>query len=126
MTWNEFAIDLLQAAKVLLSSHPRSSASRSYYAAHIALAKALEASGYVPDHPYSTQPHKKQSKLIGLHLGHLGPMGVKRLRQTMSRLYARRIDSDYVRCVTIDSAIAIESMRDASAVLMALGIQETV
>ena len=43
MTWDELAIDLLKAAKAMLDTHPRSSASRAYYAAHIALAKVLEA-----------------------------------------------------------------------------------
>src|SRR5581483_12032757 len=114
MTWDLLAFDLLNAAKAMLSSHPRSSASRSYYAAHIALAKALEAKGFVPDPGHSTQQHQRQSRLIGQYLPHLGPPGVKRLRQTMSRLYSRRIDSDYVRRVTIDRAIALESLRDAN------------
>ena len=44
----------------------------------------------------------------------------------MSRLYSRRIDSDYVRRVTIDRAIALESLRDANSVLRALGVQVAV
>jgi uncharacterized protein (UPF0332 family) len=126
MTWDELAIDLLKAAKTMLDAHPRSSASRAYYAAHIALAKALEADGFVPDRGYSTQQHKRQSRLIGQYLARLGAVGVRQLRQTFSRLYARRIDSDYVRRVTIDRAVALESVRDASAVFVALGIQEDV
>lgn len=124
MTWDELAIDLLRAAKAVLNTHPRSSASRAYYAAHIALAKVLEASGFVPDRGYATQQHKRQSNLIGQHLGHLGITGVKNMRQMFSRLYARRIDSDYVRRVTINRQIALESVRDASAVFAALGVQE--
>jgi len=124
MTWDELAIDLLKAAKAMLETHPRSSASRAYYAGHIALAKALEEHGFVPDRGYSTQQHRRQSSLIGQHLGHLGLNGVRELRRMMSRLYARRIDADYVRRVTIDRQIALESVRDASAVFVALGIQE--
>jgi uncharacterized protein (UPF0332 family) len=124
MTWDELAIDMIKAAKAMLDTHPRSSASRAYYAAHIALAKALQARGFVPDRGYSTQQHKRQSKLIGQHLGSLGKQGVKELRQAISRLYARRIDSDYVRRVTIDRQIALESLRDASAVLVVLGVSE--
>jgi hypothetical protein len=124
MSWDEMAIDLLKAAKAMLNTHPRSSASRAYYAAHIALAKALEAHGFVPDHGSSTQQHKRQSRLIGQYLGHLGLSGIRLIRQAFSRLYARRIDSDYVRRVTIDREIALESVRDASTVFVALGVQE--
>jgi uncharacterized protein (UPF0332 family) len=124
VTWDELAIDLLQAAKRTLDSHPRSSASRSYYAAHIALAKSLELNGFVSSPGYSTQQHKRQAKLIRQHLTHLGAVGMKRLIQALSRLYARRIDSDYVRRVTIDRDIALESLRDASSVFVALMVQE--
>lgn len=124
MTWDELAIDLLKAAKSMLEPYPRSSASRAYYAAHIALAKALEQSGFVADRGYSTQQHKRQSRLIGRFLGHLGGSGTRELRRLMSRLYARRVDADYVRRVTIDRQIALESVRDASAVFVALGIRE--
>jgi hypothetical protein len=124
MTWDELAIDLLKAAKAMLRTHPRSSASRAYYAAHIALAKVLEAGGFVPASGYSTQHHTRQSKLIGQYLQRLGARGVRNMKQVFSRLYARRVDSDYVRRVTIDSNIAMESVRDASAVFAVLGVQE--
>ena len=124
MTWDQLAIDLLKAARAMRETHPRSSASRSYYSAHIALAKELESRGFVVKRPYSTQPHKGQSKLIDQYLGHLGPKAVKRLKRTMSRLYSRRIDSDYVRRVTIDRGLAMDSLRDASAVCVALKIKE--
>jgi len=124
MTWDELAIDMLKAAKALLDAHPRSAASRAYYAAHIALARVLEQHGFTPDRGYSTQQHRRQSRLIGQYLGHLGAQGIRSMRQLFSRLYARRIDSDYVRRVTINRQIALESVRDASAVFVALGLQE--
>jgi uncharacterized protein (UPF0332 family) len=124
MTWDELAIDLLKASKAMLKSHPRSSASRAYYAAHIALAKVLQQRGFVPGRPYSTQPHLQQSRLIGQFLNHLGILGIRNLRQLFSRLYSRRIDSDYVRTVTIDQQIALDSVRDASSVFVVLGIVE--
>lgn len=125
MTWDELAIDLLKAAKAMLTTHPRSAASRAYYAAHIALAKSLQANGFAPDQGYSTQQHRRQSRLIGQHLGHLGSQEVRELRQLFSRLYTRRIDSDYVRRVTIDRGIALESVRDASAVFVTLDVRES-
>jgi hypothetical protein len=124
MTWDELAIDMLKAAKALLRAHPRSAASRAYYAAHIALAKALEMRGFVPDRGFSTQQHKRQSRLIGQYLVSLGARGVREMRQAFSRLYTRRVDADYVRRVSMDRAIALESVRDASAVLAALGVRE--
>lgn len=124
MTWDELAIDLLRAARATLNEHPRSSASRAYYAAHIALAKSLEANGFAPSAGYSTQQHVRQSQLIGQYFGGLGPVGVRKLRRTISRPYSRRIDADYVPRVTIDQRIALESLRDASAVLNVLGVPE--
>jgi hypothetical protein len=126
MTWDELAIDLLRAAKAMLDSHPRSSASRSYYAAHIALAKELRSKRYVPSLNYSTQPHREQSMLIGKYLANLGPAGIRRLRQTMSRLYTRRIDSDYVPRASVDRQMALESVRNASAILSVLRIREAI
>ena len=126
MTWDEMAIDLLKASKAMLKTHPRSSASRAYYAAHIALAKILQERGFVPGRPYSTQPHLRQARLIGEFLNHLGVLGVRNLRQLFNRLYSRRIDADYVRTVTINEQIALDSVRDASSVFVVLGIQELV
>ncbi len=124
MTWDELAIDLLRAAKSLVDSHPRSAASRAYYAAHIALAKALQANGYVPMAGGATQPHRLQSRLIERHLGHMGAGTVRSLRRAFSRLYSRWIDADYVRRAMIDRAIALESVRDAVSVLWALDVRE--
>jgi uncharacterized protein (UPF0332 family) len=124
MTWDEMAIDLLQAAKAMHATHPRSAASRAYYAAHIALAKVLQASGFVPAARRSTQSHDAQRRLIGLHLVHLGDRRVRDLRALFVRLYARRIDSDYIRTAQVDRSAALDAIRDASSVFVMLGIQE--
>ena len=123
MTWDELAIDMLKAAQMLLDTHPRSSASRAYYAAHIALAKTLEAHGYVPQGG-QTPPHKKQKTLIGQYLSGIGQSNVKELNRLFTRLYGRRIDSDYIRQVTIDRSIARDSIRDASSVFRSLKMPE--
>lgn len=124
MTWDEMSIDLLQAAKSLLVNHPRSAASRAYYAAHIALAKELEANGYRPTAGRTTQPHLRQVVLINQHLGYLGVKRIRELRRVIRRLYDRRIDADYVKRVSVDYLIALESIRDASVVFAMFGLKE--
>jgi uncharacterized protein (UPF0332 family) len=124
MTWDDMAIDLLQAAKMLLVDHPRSAASRAYYAAHIALAKQLQANGFVPGAGQSTHPHLRQVALIDRFLSHMGQKRVAELRRVFRRLYSRRIDADYVRRVTFDYQTALESVRDASVVFATFNMRE--
>lgn len=125
MTWAEMAISSLAAARTVISEHPRASASRSYYAAHVALAEQLLSTGYVPPDGRQTQPHLSQSKLIKEKLSaSLGVTTTKRLVAAFSRLYTRRIDSDYKRTVTIDRGTALDSLRDAASILRAFKIGE--
>jgi uncharacterized protein (UPF0332 family) len=123
MTWVEIGKSHLSAAKSLRVSHPRSSISRSYYAAHVALAQSLFNSGYAPVNGRQTQPHQSQAKLIGIHLAHFTPNAVKELRAVTRRLYARRIDADYKRNMTVDAATASQSLQDVSTLFYLLGVQ---
>ncbi len=124
MTWDEMAIDMLHAAKATRLSHPRCCASRAYYAAHVALAKALIKKGYKPSPGATTQGHKMQPKLIDQFLGEMGLKKRRDLKRILARLYRRRLDSDYVPEATVDAGIALESVRDAGAVFVTLGMPE--
>jgi len=126
MTWDEMAASSLAAAKVLVSDYPRASASRSYYAAHVALTEQLLNVGYVPPERRQTQPHMQQSKLIRENLTPtLGTIATKQLMAAFSRLYNRRIDADYKRNVTVDRSTALDSLRDSAAVLRAFRVGES-
>ena len=126
MTWAQMARSSLNVAKLVVSEHPRTSVSRSYYAAHVALAEQLLGNGYIPPTGRQTQPHRDQSKLIKEKLnGVFGANATKRLGAAFSRLYARRIDADYKRTVTVDRGTAVDSLRDAASVLQLFKVGET-
>jgi uncharacterized protein (UPF0332 family) len=123
MTWAEMAVSSLAAAKKLLSDHPRASASRSYYAAHVALTEQLLKVGYVPPKGRQTQPHAGQSGLIRKKLAlSLGAVATKQMTAAFSRLYSRRIDADYNCNVTVDRSTALESIRNSASVLRAFKV----
>jgi uncharacterized protein (UPF0332 family) len=122
MDWKDIAISNLACAKSAIAEHPRSSASRAYYAAHVALALKLTANGYVPPPGRQTQPHREQPGLIRRHLTGLGANRQKRLAASFVRMYARRIDADYKRTVKVVKTDALELLRDASAAMRALGV----
>ncbi len=107
MTWLEIGKNHLEAAKRILDDHPRSSASRAYYAAHVVLAESLLASGYLLGTGAETPPDRDQARLIRQHLAGKGFAIVKELRSVIRRLYARRIDADYKRTVTLRSILGV-------------------
>jgi uncharacterized protein (UPF0332 family) len=123
MTWIEIGRNNLQAAKRTLTDEPRSAASRAYYAAHVVLADALVGHGCPLQAGRQTPPHNAQAKLIGSHLAHRGASFVRELRAVIRRLQARRIDADYKRTVTVDRALALDSIRDASTLFEMLSVR---
>ena len=124
MTWEEIARDHLAAAKSLTRNHPRSAASRAYYAVHAGLTAALTGAGYRPKDNRETPPHEVQAKLIGLHLAKHGAGQVRDLRWLVRRSYQRRIDADYRRSVSVTGTEARDAIRDASALFVILGLRQ--
>lgn len=120
MTWIEIGKNNLQAAKRTLNEEPRSAASRAYYAAHVVLTSGLVQAGYPLPAGRQTPPHEPQANLIGRHLAHLGAAAVREARAIIRRLYSRRLDADYRRTATVDRAVALESVRDASTLFQLL------
>jgi uncharacterized protein (UPF0332 family) len=123
MEWNEVALDSYRAAQELRKVRPRSCVSRAYYSAHAALTRALLRVGYQPPQRHQTPPHQQMARLIGEHLASLGPGKVRELRSSIRRLYAARLEADYVNTASIDGAIALGSVRDAASVLRALEVR---
>lgn len=123
MTWTQIAKSHLAAAKSLIREYPRSAASRAYYAAHAALTEELLKAGYVPPAGRQTPPHQGQAALIGQWMRSLSPRVTSDLRSVVRRLYARRIDADYRRTVTVDASAALDAVRDASTMFLALGVR---
>src|SRR4051794_40591278 len=101
MDWNEIALDSYRGAQSLRNDRPRSSVSRSYYSSLAAVTKALLDAGYQPPPRHHTPPHREIPRLIGRHLAALGHAKVKELRASLRRLYAARIEADYVSAASI-------------------------
>jgi uncharacterized protein (UPF0332 family) len=120
MTWNEMSVSSLAVAQAVSRDHARSAVSRAYYSAHVALAQRLLDEGYVPPAGVQTQPHRDQARLIKRYLAGLGQAGVRQMVTAFGRLYSRRIDADYKRTVTIDRAVALDSLRDTAFILHVL------
>ena len=123
-TWADLSLDSIAAAKTM---HPqgryRSCISRCYYAAFSAATEELAKVKnirfeYGRDHP----THRQLPGLARRHLvGRLRSWDLPRLVSALRRLYAARIDADYVRSATIDEELVRNILRDAHTVLRALG-----
>jgi len=122
MTWIDIGRSNLEAAKRWAREFPRSSSSRAYYAAHAVLAGSLIRAGYKPGAGRQTPPHDRQGTLISSFLGKLGRRSVRELSAVIRRLYAYRLDADYRQTVSVDTARAKESIRDACTMFRLLGV----
>ena len=116
------ALDSYRAAQKLHGVHPRSCASRAYYAAHAAVTRALLKAKYVPPAPLHSPPHRQIAGLIDSHLLGLGRSTRKELRASMRRLYSARLMADYSEARPIDRSDAMKSVRDAASVLKTLEV----
>ncbi len=123
MTWSEIGKDSMQAAKQILNSSPRSCVSRAYYAAHVVLTESLLNAGCTLETGRQTPPHLAQAKLVGQYLAGMGDARVREIRAVIRRLYARRIDADYKRTITVDQVAARDSVRDVSTLFSLLGVK---
>jgi len=123
ITWYEIGKNHLEAAKHSQKEFFRTSASRSYYAAHVVLAEALVKEGCVFEGGRQTPPHHDQVRLIGKYLAHKGQKIVRELQALFRRLYRRRLDADYSRTVAFDAKIALDSVRDVSSVFKLLDVR---
>jgi uncharacterized protein (UPF0332 family) len=113
MTWDKIGRDSLEAAKLLKEAGRfRSSVSRAYYAAHYVFTEFVTRNGFIPAPRRQTPSHLAQAGLVGRHAGTLSLREQRLLRQTLTRLYSRRIDADYDSRVRIDSSTALEAIRD--------------
>jgi uncharacterized protein (UPF0332 family) len=122
-TWQELAIDCLNASKRLtVYGHWRSSVNRSYYTAYCAVTSELAARGIRFARGWNNPTHEQLPNLITHNL--TLPVGVRRrLRKILRILRYAREDSDYRPGITIDRTVALNCIRDAMVVLKALGIQ---
>ena len=123
-TWRELSLECRTAAKNLLrDGHLRSSINRSYYAAYAALSCKL--GGKIIYKEGRSNPAHADLPTYILH--NLDPMSRETrfdLTKAIGRLWKARVDSDYIPAAYVDRNIAIDALRDANAILMALEIED--
>lgn len=121
-TWRELSLECRTSAKNLLTDGCfRSSINRSYYAAYAALSSKLEGK-IIYKEGRSNPAHADLPTYILRNLDSL-PRGTRfDMIKAIGRLWKARVNADYVPAAHVDRNIALDALRDATAILMTLEI----
>lgn len=121
-SWQELSLECLRAAKLLLDEGClRRSISSAYYAAYSAVTGDLVTRGVTFAHGWNNPAHEQLAELI-LNNTTLPRHRRYVLNRIIRRLRAAREAADYRPAVLIDRTLAVACVRDATAVLFALGV----
>jgi uncharacterized protein (UPF0332 family) len=121
-TWRELSLECRTAAKNLLTDGClRSSINRSYYAAYAALSGKLEGK-VIYKEGRNNPAHADLPTYILHNLDSLSRETRFDLTKAIGRLWKARVNADYVPAAHVDRNIALDALRDATAILMALEI----
>ena len=124
MTWEEMSLECLQAAKRLSEAgYLRRSVSSAYYAAYSALAGRLAERKVTFAHGWNNPAHDQLPSLIHNNMG-LERSARIRISRVFRRLRTVRENADYRPRETVGRDLALACIRDATAVLLAMGIEE--
>src|SRR5207245_3193453 len=102
---------------------PRSSVSRSYYAAYCTVTDALAARSTSFAHGWGNPPHEHLLDYIDNNL-RLSAAVRSRLRKAMRILRRAREDADYRPGLTVERPLALECLRLARFVMETLGVRD--
>ncbi len=121
-TWREASVECRNAAKNLLQEgYFRSSINRSYYAAYAALSGRLEGKVLYKE-GRSNPDHADLPAYILRNLDAVTRETRFDLAKAIGRLWKARVNADYVPAAYADRNIALDALRDANAILLALEI----
>ena len=114
-TWHEMGEENLKAAQQLLEEQCyRSSVTRAYYAVYCVMTSELVKRGASFPRGWNNPAHDQLPDMVLNNTDY--PQNIRRrLRQTLIILRRAREDSDYRPSVSVDRAIALESIRRANA-----------
>jgi uncharacterized protein (UPF0332 family) len=123
--WLAIGLNSRKAAQHLLDEECyRSSISRSYYAAYAAITGELVQLGIPFSQGRDGPSHAGLPAYILNNLNVL-PQTVRfELNKAIRRLYASRVEADYVVAAISDKAVAVSSLRDLRHVLLLLDIDK--
>ncbi len=123
-TWREASVECRNAAKNLLQDgYLRSSINRSYYAAYAALSGRLEGKVLYKE-GRDNPAHADLPVYILRNLDALSRQTRFALVKAIGRLWKARVIADYIPATYIDRGIALNALRDANTVLLALEIED--
>ncbi len=123
-TWQEMSLNSRKAAKeALVLNCLRSSISRSYFAAYCAVTSQL-AGKFTFSHGSNNPAHSDLPNMILNNLSAVPENQRHEIRKALRRLWKSRIEADYVPNAFMDRHIAMNALRDASGVLLKLGIKD--
>ncbi|MFN0131036.1 MAG: HEPN domain-containing protein [Phycisphaerales bacterium] len=116
--WRSCADSALEAATKLVESHPRSSVSRSYYAAFAAAHAFLLSKGETPRAELDTWTHESIGSHVGTVLSRSHPHYlVASMRSSIDECKRLRVIADYGPLLTLESRDAKQARRLAGQVL---------
>jgi uncharacterized protein (UPF0332 family) len=119
-TWRELSLECQKAAKNLLREEClRSSINRSYYAAYAALSGRLEGK-VIYKEDRNNPAHADLPTYILHNMDAFSRETRFDLAKAVSRLWKARVGADYIPAAHVDRNIALDALRDANAILMAL------
>lgn len=125
-SWADLSRSAREAAQSLATgtnSHPRSSISRAYYAAYSAITGELVKQGVVFPHGRNNPPHAELRRYVD-SIRCLTVSERRDVRRAIRRLWAARVDADYIITVSQDAALARDMLRDAHKVMGILGVYQ--
>lgn len=116
------ARDSLNAARACADAdHPRSAASRAYYAIFAAAHARLLRAGQTPRPGLGTWSHSELPDAIAAGVAREGRSRAAQFRQLLTRSHNLREPADYGTELEIDKPTALSSIADATAILRAWG-----
>jgi len=119
-TWEEMSVGRVRAAKALLDlGFYRDSISRFYYAAYCAATGAVAGRNITFAFGRQNPSYEQLPRLI-LSKGHISITKRRRIGSLLRVLRNARVDVDYRPRYVINRSDALDSIRDASAVLQLL------
>ncbi len=123
-TWRELSLECRRSAKNLLRDGClRSSINLSYYAASAALSGKLDGKVLYKE-GRNNPAHADLPTYILRNLDNLSRADRFNLVKAVGRLWKARVDADYIPAAYLDRAVALNALRDANVILLALEIED--
>ena len=124
VTWEDLSRENLRAAKLLFgASLYRACVTRAYYTVYCALTSKIVARNLSLAHGWKNPAHDQVAEFVQNNLP-LSDSTRRNIMRSLRTLRAAREDADYRPVTVITAEMALESLRDATAMLRDLEIEK--